>query len=288
MLMSNKAKNAVKLKNSLTKLLNIVLVGVFLLSGSLLGLQYFGVIDVNNFIHKKIEAVPYSVKNPNASVVETLGDSNIYAKDDDTINTIERSDGSESLYAPMPDNEFKNETCDLTPLHEITELPKNSWYIPAIDKSATFNYSGFHNSPVVIPDAPNGTQYASGSIIGETKGSILNFGHVNYTANTVEGKTPFDKSPYGYFSELNPCDRIYMSDDNGEVWEFAVVSKYLVAREDFKLESDLFRTTGDLRNNFSTCAGEFIGANDLSEDTTNPLDGYTHNLITSSVPVNPS
>lgn len=183
-------------------------------------------------------------------------------------------DGSVLGYAPLPDNEFKNQKCNMNPRNEV-KAANSSWSAPSVGSSNVPVQVSGHDGALAIPNAPLGVQYAQDSQLGDKEGAILQAGHVNYT------ESPFVLSPWGYLHRINACDRIYETAADGKSYEFVVTDLYTVPQWDLPNHKELFRRDGDLALYMVTCSGPYQG--DAGGNWV--LGGYTYNLVVKAVPV---
>lgn len=246
--------------------------------------------DNNGLLEKLGEArdgvlgsIPGGIKNIGKPLVDPSNvgvsyNGDLYSNGQDQMFTLAR-DGGDVGFAPAPTNQFRDAKCEAAPKNQ--EKPSNqSWSAPSIGQKGSWNYSGFNNSVMTVPAAPQSTMYASNAHLSDKEGAVLQLGHVNYNEN------PYQLSPFGLLHKLTPCERIYQTDENGNTYEFVVTDMYTVGNKDFPLDSQYFRKDGEKALYMVTCSGPQIG------DAGNRIDGlnwasmgYEYNLVVKAVPV---
>lgn len=184
--------------------------------------------------------------------------------------------GKLDSYAPMPEQEFKNEKCDFSPRNE-SRPAASSWDIPSLGAQAPVtpgNLSG-------IPAAPLGVESNDSPSLTEPKGATIQAGHVNYNATAENPGGPWQLSPWGQLHKLKPCAHIYETASDNSTHEYVVTSLYTVPQSGIGGDSDLWRRTGSKALFFLTCSGPMVG--DAGGNWA--LGGYTYNLVVKAVPV---
>lgn len=250
--------------------------------------------DLGGVNQQLLEMVPEGIRHagkeeaPDQTVPLEDGDGNagnLY-QEDGGMFTLATASG-DVLFAPTPPHQFRDVTCDLTPKSEARPAHQ-SWTVPSITQfgtssplSASWNYSGWNNTPVIVPDAPLGTAYASDAHLSDETGAVLQLGHVNYTSN------PYAISPWGQLYQLGECAHIYQTDENGQTSEYVVTSLYTVSNYEFSTIDEYFRKDGPKTLYMVTCSGPYVGnAGFNTASGVNQINlGYAYNLVVEAVPV---
>lgn len=235
--------------------------------------------DVNSFKNRNFG---FEALNPNSyDEVEETDEGTVYYEDDASMGRLVDEDGKEKVYAPLPEEEFKDQKCDLTPQNAETPEAQN-WRAPSINAGSFLTSSG-QDGPMVIPNDPNvGTWYAQSAELGDETGAVLQAGHVNRTDN------PWALSTWGELHKMNPCERIYETDADGKTYEYVVTDLYTVPQSELSSRDELFRLDGPHALYMVTCSGPYVGdAAEMHSGQSNWLNlGYSHNLVVKAVPVN--
>lgn len=202
--------------------------------------------------------------------------------DSDHVGSVLK-DGKIFSYAPMPEEEFRNASCDLTPNQQVTEGTPNSWSIPHIGQTSELTVSG-DSGVLDIPDAPKGTIYSQDAQLGDTQGAIFQAGHVDYAPGALSDQGG-ELSPWGYLHKVKPCTRVYQFDENGTMYEFVITDLYTVGQNDLASQEEMFRLEGDLALYMVTCSGATVDNTGGSENTDRIGFNFEYNLVVKAVPV---
>lgn len=189
-------------------------------------------------------------------------------------------------YAPEPLHEFRDKTCDMTPLNEVTELSPNTWSAPHIQRAiqdvpteASFIEAGQNNETIVAPDAPEGIIFEPGAQVGDTEGAILLAGHVDYAPGALSANGG-EYSPWAQLHRFDSCDHIYVTNSEGLIEEYVVVSVYTEDQDIVAVDQEYFRNTGQKTLYLVTCSGKSVG------NTGGVFQfNYKDNLIVKALPV---
>lgn len=206
------------------------------------------------------------------------GNERIYPQEAEDGYAMPPVDENGTVYAPMPEQEFRHVTCTDEPRREVTSLPGNTWSMPA--KTGMQAPVITAASTQALPDAPAVLRQADTASVGDESGRVIEGGHVNFPLNS---SIPGALSPFGYLHQAHACDSVYQSDASGQVHEYQITSMYTVAQDETKDDALYTDQTGrDQRPELAmvTCAGRYVG-----DDGTNApggtlyYNGFRYNLI---------
>lgn len=217
-----------------------------------------------------------------ASSLGQFGDAQGAQATDNNSSDISSNDyvyvtGDNKKFAPYPKQSFRNAQCSKVSKGQ-QNVQANQWSIPALNAVAPLMASDTVTSQpgsLGIPAAPTGVWDVDGAAVGDTQGSIMEAGHVDYNDGRL--------SPWGKLHRLNACDHVYQADARGKVHEFVLTDVYTVPQADLPKEH-LVSKSGPLSLSMVTCSGASVG--DDGSSAGNRLNfHYERNLIAKFAPV---
>lgn len=207
--------------------------------------------------------------------IEKKEEGTLYEKDNHVGELY--TNGKMVTYAPDPKKEFRDVDCSLSSEKKEKPMKSMGWSIPAIGESAKVSYSGYDNSPFTIPDAPDGTMYASDAKLEDLNGAVLQAGHVDYSPGTLSAEGG-ELSPWGKLHSVKECDHVYSTDEKGKIHEFVITDLYTIPQKEFSSTRELFRKDGPKSLYLITCSGKSVG--DDGNSSENRMNfRYEYNLI---------
>ncbi|MFJ3032668.1 class F sortase [Rothia terrae] len=154
-------------------------------------------------------------------------------------------------WAPAPDHEFRNATCDLSPDQEAKFPTQPAISIPSIGESPLEQ-----NTELTFPEAPAGMWWSQSPAFGEdtSNAATVTAGHVDYSPGTLS-QNGGELSPlWGNLHSANECEHVFVTDFNGEHHEYVITSKYIVKQTELYDQGILSRPGLEM----ITCSGKTL------------------------------
>lgn len=170
--------------------------------------------------------------------------------------------------APTPGSEFRAQECSTEPSGIYPGLTPRQMSIPDHEIVTSFE----SRNDLSLPAAPKGIIYTDSAPLGADEGKTVTAGHVDYAPNVLS-RQGGELSPWGYLHEVESCDSVYVSDEDGQIREYTITDKYVVGKDELE-DSGVFAETGEHKLVMVTCSGE--SATDAGQDF---QFSYDHNLV---------
>lgn len=177
--------------------------------------------------------------------------------------------------APEPDDEFRDQEC-AAPNVDAPNMEPSMVSAPETGIETLVHPS----DDLSLPDAPDGMIDTQSAPLGASEGHTVTAGHVDY-APGVLSEQGGELSPWGHAHELQACDSVFASDENGNVYHYQVTDKFVVDQNELE-NSGTFDQDGPHSLVMVTCSGKSV------EDAGREFQfNYEHNLIIIAEQVNP-